>query len=73
MEIIADDEAIARKEETPREMWEKIWMPQEQRYIKAEEPYKAANLIVDGSGTIEHDPTSQFVSIPRFEYANETV
>lgn len=71
--IVADDEAIARKEENPREMWEKIWMPQEQRYIKAEEPYKAANLIVDGSGTIEYDPTSQFVSVPRFEYAKETM
>ena len=71
--IVADDKAIERKEENPREMWEKIWMPQEQRYIRAEEPYKAANLIVDGSGAIEYDPISQFVSVPRFEYANETV
>jgi len=48
-------------------MWEKIWMPQERRYIKAEEPFKVAKPIVDGSGTIEHDQFSQFVSLPRFE------
>ncbi|MBE9044978.1 uridine kinase [Pleurocapsales cyanobacterium LEGE 10410] len=71
--IVAEDEAVVRKGEDPREMWEKIWMPQEQRYIKAEEPYKVANLIIDGSGTIEHDPHSQFVSISRFEYTNEAM
>ncbi|KAB8333498.1 uridine kinase [Scytonema tolypothrichoides VB-61278] len=60
---VAPDEAIARKGENPREMWEKIWMPQEQRYLEAQEPHKSANLIIDGSGTIEHDPKNQFVSI----------
>lgn len=65
--IVASDRAVERKGEDPRQMWEKIWMPQEQRYIKAEQPYKLANLIVDGSGSIEHDPSNQFVSLPRFE------
>lgn len=65
--IVTEDEAIARKEEDPREMWEKIWMPQEQRYIKAEEPHKVANLIIDGSGMIEHDRFSQFVSVSKIE------
>ncbi|MEM8778146.1 MAG: uridine kinase [Cyanobacteria bacterium P01_G01_bin.49] len=63
--VVAEDEAIARKEEDPREMWEKIWMPQEQRYIKAEEPHKVANFIIDGSGMIEHNPSSQFVSLSK--------
>ena len=63
--IVAEDEAVARKEEDPREMWEKIWMPQEQRYTKAEEPHKVANLIIDGSGIIKHDPSSQFVFVPK--------
>ncbi|MEM9542207.1 MAG: uridine kinase [Cyanobacteria bacterium P01_E01_bin.42] len=66
--IIAESEAIARQDENPREMWEKIWMPQEHRYIKAEEPYKKAHLIVDGSGTIAHDPSSQFISLPQIEF-----
>jgi uridine kinase len=34
-----------------RYIWERDWMPKEDRYVKEHKPYEVANLIVDGSGT----------------------
>jgi hypothetical protein len=38
-------------------------MPQEQRYIQAEKPREAADLIIDGSGVIKYDLSYQFVAL----------
>jgi uridine kinase len=40
---------IARDGEDAREVWEKQWMPGEDRYVERDDPISAADLIVDGS------------------------
>lgn len=30
--------------------WEKVWMPSEEEYVVAEEPFSSADLVLDGSG-----------------------
>lgn len=44
---------IARDGEAKRHIWEKYWMPAEERYIEMEEPHRRANLLIDGSGATE--------------------
>jgi uridine kinase len=41
---------LARDGEDARSMWEDVWMPMEDRYVAADDPVSAADLIVDGSG-----------------------
>lgn len=40
---------IARDGEVAREVWEKRWMPSEDRYVQRDDPISAAHMIVDGS------------------------
>jgi uridine kinase len=40
---------IARDGESARATWEEIWMPLEDRYVAADDPVAAADLIVDGT------------------------
>ena len=40
---------IARDGEAAREVWEKQWMPSEDRYVERDDPISAADMIVDGS------------------------
>ena len=40
---------IARDGEDAREVWEKQWMPSEDRYVERDDPISAADMIVDGS------------------------
>lgn len=41
---------IDRDGEEQRHLWENLWMPAEEVYIKAQNPMEAANLIIDGTG-----------------------
>jgi uridine kinase len=40
---------IARDGEEARQVWERQWMPSEDRYVQRDDPISAAHLIVDGS------------------------
>lgn len=40
---------IARDGEGAREVWEKQWMPSEDRYVRQDDPVSAAHMVVDGS------------------------
>ena len=40
---------IARDGEEAREVWEKQWMPSEDRYGECDDPISAAQMIVDSS------------------------
>jgi uridine kinase len=42
---------IARDGEAARAIWENVWMPGEDRYVAADDPVSAADLILDGSGS----------------------
>ncbi|CAN5608030.1 AAA family ATPase [soil metagenome] len=44
------ERGIERDGEAKREIWEKYWMPAEDRYVELEEPHKRAKILVDGSG-----------------------
>jgi uridine kinase len=47
------ERGIARDGETKREIWEKYWMPAEDRYVELEEPHRRANILIDGSGATD--------------------
>jgi uridine kinase len=40
---------VARDGEDSRTRWIEVWMPNEQRYVDADEPVGAADLIIDGT------------------------
>jgi uridine kinase len=40
---------VARDGEGARSTWEDVWMPMEDRYVAADDPVAAADLLVDGS------------------------
>jgi uridine kinase len=42
--------AVAREGETARAAWEGVWLPREERYVAADDPVSAADLVVDGAG-----------------------
>lgn len=42
---------IERDGEEQRYLWEDVWMPAEERYIKAQNPIETADLIIDGTGS----------------------
>ena len=44
------ERGVERDGEAKREVWEKYWMPAEDRYVELEEPHKRAKILVDGSG-----------------------
>ena len=44
------ERGVARDGEEARSTWEDVWMPMEDRYVAADDPVSAADLIVDGSG-----------------------
>jgi len=41
---------IERDGEGNRHLWEDLWMPAEEQYIREQQPLKTVDLIVDGSG-----------------------
>jgi len=41
---------IERDGEEKRDLWEDLWMPAEEVYIKAQKPMEKADLVIDGTG-----------------------
>ncbi|NBD22252.1 uridine kinase [Paenibacillus sp. T1] len=35
-----------------REMWEKVWLPDEDRYFMVQHPFDSADIIIDGTGHV---------------------
>jgi uridine kinase len=54
---------LERDGEAARQVWVSDWMPAEERYLNAYQPHKCADLLVDGSGRVSHDPNREFVRI----------
>lgn len=48
---------IERDGEEQRHLWENLWMPAEERYIKSQNPMATANLIIDGTGNEDFEVT----------------
>jgi uridine kinase len=44
------ERGVERDGEAKRNVWEKYWMPAEDRYVELEEPHRRAKILVDGSG-----------------------
>lgn len=44
------ERGVERDGEQKRAVWEKYWMPAEDRYVELEEPHRRAKILVDGSG-----------------------
>jgi len=44
------ERGVERDGEAKRSVWEKYWMPAEDRYVELEEPHRRAKILVDGSG-----------------------
>ncbi len=47
------DRGVARDGESKRDLWEKFWMPAEDRYVELDEPHRRAKMLVDGSGSTD--------------------
>jgi uridine kinase len=58
---------ITRNGEGIREIWEQDWVVAEDRYIQRQQPEQRADLIIDSSGQIEHDPSAEFISLGNAE------
>jgi uridine kinase len=52
---------IARSGESIREIWEQDWMVAEDLYIQHQHPELRADLLIDSSGQVEHDPSAEFI------------
>jgi uridine kinase len=61
---------LARGRERDRDngnwpLWESVWVPAEDAYTAAHEPAVSADILVDGSGQVAHDPGREYVRIRR--------
>lgn len=45
---------IQRDGEEKRSLWENVWMPAEEHYIKVQKPQEVADYIIDGTGNRAH-------------------
>jgi uridine kinase len=54
---------VARDGESTRGSWENDWIPVEQSYRATEAPYLKADLIVDCSSEVVHDPMETFIEL----------
>lgn len=54
---------LARDGLDARSRWLDAWIPAEERYVAAQRPADFADLVVDGSGQVEHDPETQYVRL----------
>ncbi len=52
---------LERDGEDARSLWVDEWMPAEDRYVAAIHPEAASDIVLDGSGTVEHDPARSVV------------
>lgn len=55
------ERGLERDGEEARSLWVDEWMPAEDRYVLALDPAAACDIIIDGSGSVEHDPTTHVV------------
>lgn len=55
------ERGLARDGESARSQWVDEWMPSEVRYREETDPIRVAQLVVDGSGHLDHDPSEQVV------------
>ena len=58
---------IARNGESIREIWEEDWMVAEDLYIQHQHPDLRADMIIDSSGQVEHDPSAEFICLAHAE------
>ena len=56
---------IARSGESIREIWEQDWMVAEDLYIQSQHPELRADVVIDSSGQVEHDPSAEFMCLAR--------
>jgi uridine kinase len=54
---------LARDGESARDLWVNRWMPAEDRYVRTFQPQKKADLVVDASETVQHNPEAEFVCV----------
>ena len=54
---------LARSGERIREIWERDWMVAEDLYLYRQRPHKRADLVIDSSGQIKHDPAAEFICL----------
>ena len=54
---------IARNGESMREIWEQDWMVAEDLYIQHQHPELRADVLIDSSGQVEHDPSAEFICL----------
>ena len=54
---------IARSGESIREIWEQDWMVAEDLYIQRQHPELRADVHIDSSGQVEHDPSAEFICL----------
>ena len=58
---------IARNGESMREIWEQDWMVAEDLYIQNQHPERRADVLIDSSGQVEHDPSAEFICLAHAE------
>jgi uridine kinase len=49
------ERGVARDGEAARRTWLEVWMPREDRYVATDDPIACADLVVDGSRSLEDD------------------
>jgi uridine kinase len=54
---------LARDGESARDLWVNRWMPAEDRYVAVHQPQQKADLIVDTSEAVQHNPQTEFVCL----------
>jgi uridine kinase len=54
---------IARSGEAIRAIWEQDWMVAEDLYIQHQHPELRADVLIDSSGQVEHDPSAEFICL----------
>jgi uridine kinase len=52
---------IERGGENTRDRWLNEWMPEEERYLAAQEPWRFADLVIDGDSRGDIDPSKEYV------------
>jgi uridine kinase len=52
---------VERGGENTRDRWLNEWMPEEERYLAAQEPWRYADLVIDGDSREDVDPSTEYV------------
>ena len=57
------ERGVARGGDDTRERWLTEWMPEEERYFVAQEPWRFADIVIDGASQEDVDPIAYYVEI----------